>query len=74
MLGVKTWLSTLEAGYLLWGMVAKWLKRCFDTWASLPHIDCVFRMRHYKPLVPSIHEVHILFGQRCLQNAQSKIV
>ena len=35
----KTWLSTLETVYLLWGVVARWLERRFETWARsfTPH-------------------------------------
>ena len=47
--GVKTWVSTLETVYIFWGVVAQWLECRFEAF-----IACVFWMRHYKPLVPSI--------------------
>ena len=32
---LKTWLSTLETVYLLWGAVlVQWLERRFETWSS----------------------------------------
>ena len=42
-LGAKTWLSTLETAYLLWGVVAQWLERRFKTWESsfAPHCLCL---------------------------------
>ena len=40
---VKMLLSTSETVYLLWSVVAQWLKRHFETWASLftPHCPCL---------------------------------
>ena len=52
--GVQTWLSTLEALYRLRGVVAQWLERRFETWARsfTPHYLCLSdETLWYKPLV-----------------------
>ena len=56
----KTWLSTLATAYFMRGVVAQWLERRIPNLGKfITHIPCVFRMRHYKPLVPSIGDKRV---------------